>query len=135
MNSNFIYLTKKRALFLFLCFQLIPYFLIESKDLLITIALWVGFEIVILGMLFLWELKPIEEFDEREKAIILKWKGRIIDHGLTVFFIPLVVVCIKPEIEAWGLYCIAALPAYIVFTTYHILMKRELGYYFFEFES
>jgi hypothetical protein len=96
------------------------------------IAVWLIFEIIIIGLVFIWELKPIEEFDEREKSIILKWKGRIVDHGLAIFIIPLITVCITPQIEAWTLYCIAALPAYIVFITYTILMKRELGYYFSE---
>jgi hypothetical protein len=132
MNSNFIYLTKKKAILLFLAFQLIPFFLIKPDGLLKTFSLWLGFEIIILGMIFIWQLKPMSEFDEREKSILLKWKGRIIDHGLSVFMIPLFTVCLMPEIEAWTLYCVAALPAYLVFTLYHILMKRELGYYFSE---
>ena len=133
MNSKFIYLTKKRAIILFTLFQVVPFFIITGyKSLLNKTLLWLGFEIVILGVIFLWQLKPIEEFDEREKSIVLKWKGRIIDHGLTVLMIPLITVCIKPDIQAWSLYIVAAVPGYIVFTIYHILMKRELGYFFSE---
>ncbi len=133
MNSKFIYLTKKRATSLFLVLQIFPFLMVASHiSTLKKIGLWIGFEIVIIGLIFLWQLKPIKEFDEREKSIVLKWKGRIIDHGLGVFIIPLVTVCIYPEIEAWTLYCIAAGPAYIVLIIYHILMKKELGLFFCE---
>ena len=133
MKSKFLYLTKKRAIALFFVSQIFPFLMISNiESLLKKVGLWLGFEIIIIGLIFLWQLKPIKDFDEREKSIVLKWKGRIIDHGLGVFIIPLVTVCLYHEIKAWTLYCIAAAPAYLVFIIYHILMKKELGYFFYE---
>ncbi len=133
MTSKFIYLTKKRAISIFLLLQLFPILIIADHiSFFKKIGLWLGFEVVIIGLIFLWQLKPVKEFDEREKSIVLKWKGRIIDHGLSVFMIPLITICMYPDTEAWTLYYITAIPAYIVFTIYHILMKRELGYFFYE---
>lgn len=133
MNSQFIYLTRKRALVLFIILQVLPLYFGVSKDTLHwKITLWLGWELLIVGLLAIWQPKPIEQFDEREKSVILKWKGRIIDHGSVTLLIPLSILCLYPEVQAWTLYSFAAIPIFIVYVFYHLLMKKELGQFFAE---
>lgn len=133
MKSQFIYLTKKRALILFIILQVLPLYQITSQSApLLKIAMFLGYELVIVGLIAIWQLKPIEQFDEREKSVILKWKGRIIDHGSVTLLIPLSILSLYPEMQAWTLYSLAAIPMFIVYVCYHLLMKKELGQYFAE---
>lgn len=119
----------------FIVSQLFPISVLGFIGKLSYPLLWISFELVIIGALLIWEIKPIHELDERELTITLKWKSRMIDYGSSVFLIPLVTVCLKPEIEAWFLYCIAAIPAYIAFVFCSVMAKIELGYFFIEEKS
>lgn len=134
MKSNFIYPTKKNVLIGFLTFQLFPILVLAYTDGLSNLKLWFGFELVIIGALILWRLKPNTELDEREKNIDLKWKGRLIDYGANVFFIPIIALALKPEIEAWTLYLITSIPAYMIYVLCSLLAKKEIGYYFYRKE-
>ena len=79
MRSKFIYPTKRNVLLGFIAAQIFPVLVLGYAESLTYLKLWLVFEFAILGALCLWQVKPISEFDEREKSIVLKWKGYLID--------------------------------------------------------
>jgi hypothetical protein len=132
MKSKFIYPTKRNVFIGFLVGQALPILTLGYAKNYGSIKLWIAFELVILSGLCLWQIKPISEFDEREKDIVFKWKGYLVNYGLNVLIIPLVAVCVRPEIQAWSLYLLAAVPAYIVYVFCAMMSKKELGYFFYK---
>lgn len=136
MKKNFIYPTKKNMIRAFIIAQLFPIIVMAyAGNVWDRPLLWLGFESVILGMIALWELKPREEFDEREKDILLKWKDRSLTYVSYTVLIPIITLSVNPAIEGWTLYGITSVPAFHVLVFCALMYKREMGMFFIEAEE
>lgn len=132
MKSKFLYPTKRNVLFGFVLGQLLPIIFLGLNGKYGYVSYWFLYELVIIGCLSLWQLKPIEELDEREKDVTLKWKSRTLDYGASLILIPIITLSVKPEIEGWSLFNLTAIPVFLVFTFCSLMIKREIGYYFID---
>ena len=132
MKSKFFYPTKKNVMIGFFLSQLLPIIVLGSVGKFVDLTGWLYFELIIIGNLILWRSKPDDEYDEREIGIVNKWKSRMLDYGSSVILIPLVILSVKPEIQGWDLFTWSAVPVYIVFVSFSLLTKKELGYFFYE---
>lgn len=130
MKSKFIYPTLKNTIFVFLAAQTFPFAILGYTQNYTSLKLWLAFELIILGMLCLWEVKPLEELDERERNITLKWKANLVDYSLVILLIPLITICLRPDIEAWTLYSISVIPLYILYVFSALMVKKDFGYFF-----
>lgn len=132
MKSKFLYPTKRNVLIGFVLGQLLPIIFLGINGKYGDLLGWFQFEIVVIGCLSLWQLKPLEELDEREKEVTLKWKSRTLDYGSSLILIPIIALSIKPEIEGWSLFNMTAVPVFLVFIFCSLMAKREFGYYFID---
>lgn len=132
MKSKFFYPTKKNVMIGFILSQLLPIIVLGSVGKFVDLTGWLYFELIIIGNLILWRSKPDDEYDEREIGIVNKWKSRMLDYGSSVILIPLVILSVMPEIPGWDLFTWSAVPVYIVFVSFSLLTKKELGYFFYE---
>jgi len=132
MKDVYFYPTKRNTLIGFLVAQLLPLIFLGLGNKYTDVVGWLQFELVIMGCISLWQVKPVSQLDEREKNITLKWKSCILDYGSSLILIPIVVLCLRPEISGWNLFNLSAVPVFIVFVACSMLTKRELGYYFYE---
>ena len=130
MKNKFIYPTRKNVAIGFVICQLLPLIVLGINSKFGDLISWLQFELVIIGCLSLWQLKPINELDEREKEVTLRWKSRTLDYSASLIIIPLMVISFKPEIAAWTLFNITAIPIFIVFVFCSLMAKRDFGYYF-----
>ena len=134
MKTKFFYPTKRNVFIAVVFGQLLPLIFLGINNNYGDILGWIQFELVVLGCLSLWQIKPIRELDEREKEITLKWKSRTLDYGASLILIPIIALSVKPSIEGWTLYNITAVPVFIIFIVCSMMAKKEFGYYFFEEE-
>ncbi len=130
MNSVFFYPTKKNVFIGFCISQLLPLLVLWSVNSTGDIVGWLQFELIIIGCLCMWQLKPMKEFDERERDITLKWKSRMLDFGSSLILIPIVLLSINPGIEGWTLYSLSAIPVFVLFIFCSLMAKKEFGYFF-----
>lgn len=131
MLLKFIHPTKKNVLIGFVLCQLFPILVLGLNQKIDRLDAWVQFELVILGALCLWEVKPVSQLDERELTVLLKWKGRMLEIISSMALIPIIVLSLKPETTGWNLFIISSIPVYTAFVVCTLLLKRELGYFFF----
>ena len=127
--NKYIYPTKKNMFIAFVLAQAWP--IIQGAITGYNWVLWIGFEMVILGMLAVWEHKPTRELDERELKITNKWRARVMNSMWYCGLFPMTVLCFKPDIWGWWVYIMFSVPMFIVFSVMSFLMKRELGGFFF----
>ncbi len=132
MKSKFLYPTKRNVVVGFIFGQLLPIIFLGISNKYGDILGWIQFELVIIGCLSLWQLKPIDELDEREKEVTIKWKSRTLDYGATLILIPIIALSFKPGIDGWSLFNMTAIPVFLVFIFCSIMPKKEFGYYFVE---
>lgn len=130
MKNKFFYPTKKNVLIGFILGQLFPIIFLGINDKYGAFLEWIQFELVIIGCLSLWQLKPIEDLDNKEKEVILKWKSRTLDLGSSLILIPMIALSLKPEIEGWSLFNMTAIPMFLVFIFCSLMAKKEFGYFF-----
>lgn len=128
MKLNFIYPTLKNSLTLFIGFQTIPLFFFFQKNM--TFLSWLLLEIIGLGILLLWPLKPIAEMDEREIAVELKWKSRMFESMAVCVFIPVFILLMKPETKGWLILNSLTFPAFALLVILSVLKRKELGSFF-----
>lgn len=132
MKSKFLYPTRRNSLVGLLLAQLFPIIVLGASSKYNRLSLWVAFELVILGAIIMWRLKPDTELDEREKEITLKWKSRLLDYGSSIVLLPLTVLSFQPEISGWNLMILTGIPAYLVYVLFSLMAKKEIGYFFYQ---
>lgn len=135
MKNRYIYPTKKNMLRLFFVSQLLPCSVQFGAQRLFNLTEWLQFELVLLGCLSLWQLKPFNEMDEREKSVTYKWKSRMLDYTSTMILIPIICLSLNPGIEGWNVFIITALPIFSCYVLLTIFYKNEFGYFFTETRS
>lgn len=131
MNNKFFYPTKRNVLLTAIAVQAFPIGIILSGGKGFNKPLhWLLFELLLISILVMWEIKPNSKFDEREKNILQKWKSRTLDTCSWMVIIPILVLCFNPAISGWNLYIVACLPVLIAHVFCSFMMKHEFGYYF-----
>tara|TARA_R110000868_G_scaffold117600_12_gene312406 strand:+ start:24359 stop:24775 length:417 start_codon:yes stop_codon:yes gene_type:complete len=135
MLFKFIHPTPKNMSIAFIVAQLFPLLVLGLNQKLGHVSGWVQFELVIIGALCLWEVKPTTDLDEREIEIQLRWKGRMLEAVSSLVIIPIVILSFKPEISGWTLFIITGVPMYTAFVICTLLLKKELGYFFYSKDS
>ncbi|MBH48336.1 MAG: hypothetical protein CME71_09235 [Halobacteriovorax sp.] len=131
MLFKFIHPTPKSMIIAFFIAQLFPLLVLGLNQKLGYFIGWLQFELVILGALCLWEVKPTTELDERETEIMLRWKGRMLEVVSSLVIIPIIILSFKPEISGWTLFILTGVPMYVAFIVCTLLLKKELGYFFY----
>jgi hypothetical protein len=132
MKSFFIYPTRKNMIIVFILAQIFPILVMATSPRPASLGLLLLCEILPIIAVLGWRLKPSTEFDEREKDISLKWKGRTLDWGSAMIIIPLIVLALYPEIEAWYIFIIGASPLAFITITCAVMEKLEMGSFFYE---
>ena len=132
MKNPFIYPSKKNIVILFILFQSFPYLSLRNIGKLSSLSTWFYFEVVIIACLFLWELKPEKEFDERELAVRYKWKSHMLDYGSSMIIIPISLWALNPAIEGLGLLMSYIIPNFLILLYCTYRLKKETGYFLVE---
>ena len=130
MKNIFIYPTRKNIFYMFIFWQFLPVLIHLGAGGINWLTL-VCSELVILGILCQWRLKPTRDMDEREIAIELKWKNRMFDLSYTMILIPMAILAVRPETQGWNVINSFVVPSFMVNTVLSLGLKRELGGFFY----
>lgn len=132
MKNKFIYPTKKNMLIIWFLLQILVglLFILNSFSWLKLLSL----QFVVLGIICVWEYKPVQEFDERELALELKWKNRMFEATAYCMAFPLMALALNPALEGWKVFSSFAVPMFSTMVVLSALMKLELGSFFYPTE-
>jgi hypothetical protein len=131
MKNFFIYPTQRNSLVLFVLFQFLPILTFIFTGAEANFLNWLKFELVILGTLAIWRIKPIDEMSEKERFIELKWKNRMLEFSLPMVLIPITWLSVAPEASGWEVINSFTIPVFTVLVIFSLLMKKEMGGLFY----
>ncbi len=131
--KKFLYSTYKNSVLLFLILQGLIFLL--SFWLGSSITFWIKFEAIAVGLICLWPRKPFNEMDEREIAIELKWKNRMLEFTYPLVIIPIGILLLNPKADGWLVLNSFTVPVFIIMITLSVLLRREQGSFFYKLDE
>ncbi len=128
--KTIFYSTRKNLVLLFLILQTLIFLL--SFKLENSFVFWVKFELIAIGILCLWPRKPSSQMDEREVAVELKWKNRMLEFTYPIVVVPIAILLMNPNANGWLVLNSFTVPVFIILVTLSVLLRREQGGFFYE---